>query len=221
MSKLTSWIGSFDRLSARERVLVGGAGVLFVGILLAGVILWVAATLSSLEDEVNEGRDSLRVVASLIDDYRTAVRTRDEIQRIINENQVTSLRIPINNVARRVDVTSDDPRYTGNGKRLSDLISYSGGTVDTRIESKDPKKARRTARRKPGEEEGGNFEIEQTLEFADIPVTALYQFFAEFKRSEELLFVRRIDVSRRFNNLEHVRATLSVSTIRYREPESQ
>lgn len=218
MQRLRSLLSSFDRLSSREKTLIVGLVATFVGILIFAGVFWVSSSLSSLEEDVESGRDSLRAIHARLDTYREAVRYRDEVQRLIDENPISSLRIPINAIAKGITVESTSSDFAGQGKRLSELISYSGRTVETRIEPKSTKGRKRTRRKDDG---SGNYEIEQTLEFSEIPLKAIYEFFQELKRSDDLVFARRIDMSRRFNNLEHVRATISVSTIKYREGEPE
>lgn len=217
-NRLRSLASSFDRLSTREKGLIVGLVSVFVGLVLFFVILSVTSSLSELDDQVAEGRQALKEIYALSDEYREQTSKRAQMQTLIDENPITSLRIPVNAIAKRITVQSDDPAYTGNGKRLSDLVSYGGKTVETRLE---PKTKKRTRARKDKEQEGGNFEIEQSMEFSDVPLAALYEFLGELKKDDQLIFVRRLDIGRRFNNLEHVRATVTVSTIRYREPEAQ
>jgi len=209
---------SFDRLSTREKGLIVGMVSLFVGLILFFIILSVSSSLSDLADEVQAGRAALKEVYALSDDYREVTAKRAQMQALIDENPISSLRIPVNAIAKGITAQSDEPGYQGTGKRLADLVSYGGKTVETRLE---PKSKKRTRARKDKEEEGGNFEIEQSMEFTDIPLQALYEFLEELKHSPDLIFVRRLEIGRRFNNLEHVRATISVSTIVRREPEAQ
>lgn len=215
--RIRALASSFDRLSTREKTLIVGLVSLFVGLILFFVILSVSSSLSELADEVQAGRAALKEIYALSDEYREVTQKRAQMQTLIDENPITSLRIPVNAIAKRITVESDDPAYTGSGKRLSDLVSYGGKTVETRLE---PKRKKGQRARKDKEQEGGNFEIEQSMEFTDVPLQALYEFLEELKHDEQLIFVRRLDLGRRFNNLEHVRATVTVSTIRYREPEA-
>lgn len=216
--RIRSLMTSFDRLSTREKGLIIGMVALFVGLILFFVVLSVSSSLSDLEEQVAEGRKSLRQIYAQADDYREVTQKREQMQELIDQNPITSLRIPVNAIAKRIVVESDEPGYSGAGKRLSDLISYGGKTVETRIEPKGKKKRRRSRKEK---EEGGNFEIEQSMEFTDVPLKSLYEFLEELKQTDELIFIRRLEISRRFNNLDHARANLTVSTIKYREPEAQ
>lgn len=217
-ARIRALMSSFDRLSTREKGLIISMVALFAGIILFFVVLTVNSSLSDLEEEVANGRKSLRTIYALADDYREATQKRAQMQKLIDDNPISSLRIPVNAIAKRIVVQSDEPGYTGGGKRLSDLVSYGGKTVETRIEPKDKKRKRA---RKGEKDEGGNFEIEQSMEFSDIPLQSLYEFLEELKKTDDLIFVRRLELGRRFNNLEHARATLSVSTIKFREGEAQ
>ena len=215
MNRIRALMSSFDRLSTREKGLIVGMVLLFCAVILFFVFLWVSSTIGSLEEEVREGRESLEEIRTLADKYQGTMRRQKATQQLINENSISSLRIPVNTIAKRITAESDKDGFAGQGKRLSDLISYGGKTVETRIETK--KKSRKRTRKE--QDEGGNFEIEQTMEFSEIPLKALYQFLQEIARTEDLIFTRRLEIQRRFNNTAHVRATLSVSTIKYREAE--
>lgn len=215
IAKLRSLSASFERLSSREKGLIVGAVGLFVGLVLFFVVFFVNATIGSLEDEVALNRESLAQIQTLAEEYREVTRKQKEIQRLIDENPINSLRIPINTVAKSITVESSDPAFQGRGKRLADLISYGGKTVETRIETKKKGASRK---RTKVEDEAGNFEIEQSLEFGEVPIATLYQLLEELKKSDELIFTRRLEVNRRFNNLDHAQASLTVSTIKFREP---
>ncbi len=217
MQRLKDLQGSFNRLSLREKGLIIGMVASLFGVVLFFVVLGVNSSLSSLEESVREGRRALRDIYARGAIYQRDMVRRRESQRLIDENPITSLRIPVNAMARNITVESDEQGYAGHGRRLSDLISYGGKTTETRIES-----SRQNRRGRRGDqEEGGNYEIEQNLEFDDIPLATLYEFLEELKSTDDLIFIRRLEINRRFNNLEHARATVTVSTIKYLEAEDR
>jgi hypothetical protein len=54
--------------------------------------------------------------------------------------------------------------------------------------------------------------VEQNLEFREVPIDNLVAFLDSIEASKELLFVTKIDASRKFNKLDHVRAVVTIAT---------
>lgn len=221
MQRLRGLMSSFERLSSREKGLIVGMVSLFMGVIVFFVWLWVSSSLDGLEEDIQDGKKALAEIHALADDYVEVAARRKAIQALIDENPIDSLRIPVNTIAQDITVDSEDDETegAGRGRKLTALIDYGGKTIETRIEPKD-RKRRRGRRTTKEEEEGANFEIEQSVEFRDVPIPTLYRFLEALKRYDGLLFVRRLEVTRRFRNLAHAGATVTVSTIKFREPES-
>lgn len=217
MNAIRNLLQSFGRLSTREKSLIVGMIVLFFGIVLFFVSMAISASLSELEDEVSETRATIRNIYALADDYRVVAQRQVEVTRLIEENPITSLRISVNNIAKKITAKSTNENYDHQGKRLSDIVSYEGKTMETRIETKKDKKKRK----KKKKDEGGHWEIAQQMSFDDIPLASLYAFLEELKKTDELLFIRRLDITRRYDNLDHAKVDMSVATVVFREAEEE
>ncbi len=215
MNAIRNVLQSFGRLSTREKGLIAGMIALFFSLLLFFAAMLVSASLSDLEEEVNDTRDAIRNIHALADDYRDIAHRRAEVKKLIENNPITSLRISVNNIAKRITAESGDTRYAHQGKRLSDIVSYEGKTLESRIE---PKKGTKKKKKKA---EGGHWEIAQQMSFDDLPLGTLYRFMEELKKTDELLFVRRLEIARRYDNLDHAKVNVSVSTVVYREAEEE
>ncbi len=215
MAKLSSVRDAVARMSDREKKLVFGLGLTLVVLVVVGVGYVVSTALSDAREEVEQGRLALGEIRLLAEDYLEQKGRREAVQDLISKNQVSSIVTAVNEIARGIKVESEDPRFGGD-KNVSDIItSFAGKTVETRIEFTTKKKRRK--RSDEAEDTTGNYEVEQSLEIAEIPIDTLYKFLEAIEGSPDLLFVRKVDISRKFGNLEHAQASITVSTIVYKE----
>ena len=221
MAGLRGLTSSFERLSTREKGLIVGMVTVLMGIIVFFVWLWVSSSLDALEEDIRNGKKSLAEIHALAEDYVGVAQKKVAIQTLIDENPIESLRIPVNTLADNITVGSDptDGDGPGRGRKLTALIDYGGRTLETRLEPKS--RTRRRGARQTEEDEGGNWEIEQSVEFRSVPIPTLYRFLEALERYDGLLFVRRLDLQRSFRDLEEVKATVHVSTIKFREGESR
>jgi hypothetical protein len=97
-------------------------------------------------------------------------------------------------------------RILGWGGRNRDDTTYSHGGKGAKKKPKGPKGK---------DEPGGIVQVEQGLEFREVPVDNLFAFLDGVEQSRDLLFVTRLDIARKFNDMSHVRSMVTLATFHY------
>ena len=205
---------AFDRLSSREKLMVGSLGALAV-VVVVTVGTWIVGNaLASIEEDIQLGEEKMALIEKAATHYVEVKAKQEAIVKLMAENPIVSLRIPINNLAKQVDLVE--------GKKLSDVIRFEGKTVETPIAAVGEKKGKTTKRNKKGkgkgeeEEAQQNFKIEQDFEFRDVPITALYEFLEKIEKSPELLFVTKLEIRRKFGDYDMAQtAFVTVTTFKH------
>ena len=125
-------LGSFDRLSSREKVmvlgLVGGLSFLVVAI----GFLWSSSVLGELEEEIAFNEELFVEINDAVIPYREAMAKVSVEKDKIVENDVVSLRLPVNKIARSVSLPD--------GSKLSDQLGSLAKQIETPIDTSGKKK---------------------------------------------------------------------------------
>lgn len=196
---------AFDRLSTREKLMVGGLGTFFLVGIVAVVVLVVSGYLEGIEEEIAEGEAKSAKLQAAAETYLEMKAKEEAMLELLSSNPIVSLRIPINNLAKNVTLSD--------GKNLSDALRFEGKTVETPIAAFGEKKVKK--KKKKGEEDTGpkTLRIEQDFELRDVPIGALYEFLENIERSPELLFVTKLEIRRKFGDFDTAQsAFVTVST---------
>ncbi|NUN16012.1 MAG: hypothetical protein HUU55_20485 [Myxococcales bacterium] len=204
--------GALDRMSSREKWMVLGLVAGFVVVIVGAALWWFSSAMTELEDEIATNQELMREVETAAADYASVRAKCDAIQGKIESSRIVSLRIPVNNIARNVQLSG--------GKKLADEIGSLDKQVETPIagvcEKKTEKQKKKRAKGKKGADvEGSNLRVEQDFEFRGVSIDALFDFLEGIERSEELLFVTRLDISRKFGQFD-VAQTAQVTVATYK-----
>lgn len=197
------------RMTPRERRLFGilvVASVLFVG---GGV--WFAAHtyLRSIEEDIRDARQAIAEIRRLAPKYLEVAAAKAEVERLIRENKATSIRVAANEILKKKELRDAVPGAMGT--LMSDVVSFEGKTSETPVGLGKKKKG------KPRPTYPGLMLIEQKLEFRDVPWENLFDFLDEVARGKDLMFVTRLDITRKFNQMSHVRAEVTLVTYQFQE----
>jgi hypothetical protein len=196
------------RLTGRERRLFAIFGVLIAVFALGGG--WVATSvyISSIAEEVDASRKALQEARHLVPAFKAASDAKAEIERLVKDNKDTSIRVVANETLKKIDLADDVPGATGT--TMSDIVSFEGKTNETPIVTKK-KKAK-------GKQAGSGFVmVEQKLEFRDVPWSNLLEFLDNVAQSKEPLFLTKLEVARKFDRMTHVRAEVTIGTVKFQE----
>jgi len=207
-------VDAFDamlgRMTSRERrlfaVLATAIGVAVV----AAVVLAMSAIFGSIQDEIDHGRAVLAESRVLAPKYKELTEHRKAIEDAIRANKSTA-RSMVNEILKKQSLSGEVPGALGD--TMADVVSFEGKTNDTPVEVGKAKK--KTTKGKSKDTGTGIVQIEQGLEFKEIPQGDLMAFLDMVEQAKDLLFVTKIDASRKFNDLSHVRAQVSVATYQF------
>lgn len=197
------------RMTPRERRLFGvliAAVILFLG---GGVWFGARTYVAGIEDEIRETRAAIAEIRQLAPKYLEMAAARAEIERLIRENKTTSIRVAANEILKKMELKDEVPGATGT--LMSDVVSFEGKTSEAPVGVGKKKKGKG----KPSFP--GLVQVEQKLEFREVPWENLFEFLDEVSRGRDLLFVTRIDIARKFNQLSHVRAEVTLATFQFQE----
>ncbi len=208
--------GMFRRMTSRERRLTGILAAAVGMILVVGTCAGTQAIFSGIEEEIDYNAKVLSEMKELAPRYAELSDAKRQIEEAIRTNKAASVRVAANEILKKLTLSSEVPGATGT--LLSDIVSFEGKTIETPVEVG---KLAATSKKKPkgkGKDDaaGSLIEVEQPLEFKEVPVKDLFAFLDMIESSKDLLFVTRMELARKFNNMAHVRATVSMATFQFK-----
>ena len=177
--------------------LVGGVGAL---VLLIATV-WVSAILAEVEEEIVFQEEMFVEIQEAASRWGALKGEMDALEARIRSNKIQSLRIPVNNIARGVQLES--------GKKLADEIGSLDKQNETPVRGFSFGLQGEGKRRSDEEAEG--VRMDQEFQFRNIPITALYDFL-EGLDAEDLLFVTNLEIKRKFGG-DFDRAQMAQVTI--------
>lgn len=210
-----SFYAMMGRMSVRERRLFGLLALAVGVVVIVGAWFGISAVFSSIRDEIDSDRKQLVELKTLAPAYLENQAKRRAVEEAVKGNS-ESVRVMANEILKDIELTDEIPGALGT--RLSDIVSFEGKTVETPVELTKSKKAVKSKSKKGG---SGYVQEEQALEFKEIPQGDLMRFLDAVEKGEGLLFVTKVDMSRKFNDKTHVRATVNIATYRYKESEGK
>lgn len=202
----------WSRLAPRERRLFLMLVGLVVVIVAGGAWFGAYAYLSSLESEIREMREAVAEIKRLAPKYVEWTSVKAETERLVRENKVTSIRVAANEILKRLELKGEI--QGASGSQMSDIVSFEGKVTETPVGLAKKKGKGKTVF-------SGLVQVDQKLEFREVPWENLFEFLDEVSKSQELLFVTKLEVARKFNNMANVRAELSISTFQFQEKASE
>lgn len=209
---------ALGRMTPRERRLFGILFGAIVAFLAGAMWFFTDSMVGTIEDDIEHGRKTLAEIRKIAPRFREAARERKAIEGAIRDNQGTSVRVAANEILKQIELTDDVSGATGS--QMSDVVSFEGKMTETPIEPGKKKKKGKGKAKGKSKGADGIVMVEQKLEFREVPWENLADFLDRVQESEELLFVTRLDVARKFNKLSHVRATVTIASYRYQDQES-
>ncbi len=182
-------LSAFDNLSSREKAMVIGlAGSMAVLIVLIAVF-WLGSVLGEMEEEIAFNAEFLEDIEEAVIPYRLAQAHVQADKKRIDGNNVVSLRLPVNKIARGV-VLPD-------GKKLSDMLGSLDKQIETPIDTSGKKVGKKRGKEKVSE--GDVMKVEQDVQFRNVPLDSLFEFLDGIRKSD-LLFVTRLEIKRKFGS---------------------
>lgn len=205
---------TFERMSIRERRLFSVLAMAVIVLLGGGAYLVTSAVFGGIQTEIDHGRESMIELRQLAPDYIQVNKRKERIEEAIRKN-TSSIRVLANDLLKELELSGEVQGATGN--RLSDIVSFEGKTTETPVELVKSEKKTKAKKKKDKENAGGIIMIEQNLEFREIPAPDLFKFLDRVEQQKDLLFVTKIDAARTFNDMTHVRASVTIATFQFAE----
>jgi hypothetical protein len=207
------------RMTPRERRLFGVLVTAVTAALVAGVAVATVAFFGSIQEEIDKGRASMLELRTLAPRYRELSERRRALEEAIRGTKSTA-RSMVNDLLKKQTLSGEVPGALGD--TMADIVSFEGKTTETPVETgKGGAKAKKATKGKGKEAVSGIVEIEQALEFKEVPSADLLAFLDAVEAGKDLLFVTKLELSRKFNDMSHVRAQVSVATYQFQGAEAE
>jgi hypothetical protein len=204
---------SFDRLSTREKVLVGTMFGLLFGSIVVLLTLWLGSSISELEDRIAEDRDALKTIYSSSGSFLEQREHSERLRRVAEESNELNLKLAVNEIAKRISFDARNRRGEVEGqKKLSDVMQF-----DQTQETYLSKKKKRAKDKKVSDV--GYYRRDQPITLSDVVTfDAIYELMEKIEASSQMLFVTNIELTRDFQDGRVARknAQIVVSTFYYK-----
>lgn len=208
---ITETLGAMvGRLSSRERRLVGLLSLAVAIVLVGGAWFGLSTVFSNIREDIEADSKVLVELKTLAPSYTENRNRKRAIEESVKANQ-ESVRVMANEILKDIELTENIAGAMGT--RLADIVSFEGKTVETPVDLTKSRKASKSKKKASS----GYVQEEQTLEFKEVPQGDLMRFLDAVEKGDGLLFVSKLEMSRKFNDKNRVRATVGISTFRYRE----
>ena len=113
-----------ERMTRREKVLVGAFFGIFMFLSLGLGTGMAIHHVSTIQEEIADLEQILTYAQISSSSYLDAVETEKELEEKIKQNQIQSLRIPINNIAKKFKLPSEDS--SSRNDDLADIVRFEG-----------------------------------------------------------------------------------------------
>ena len=209
---------AFSRLSRREQVLVGTMVALLIISVVGLSFLWLATSVSELDERVTEDRDQLEKIYAKSAGFLAAQSATNTLRESAAKNVDLNLKLAINEIAKRITFEARNRRGESDGqKNLSDVLQFDQ-TQETFL-SKKKKKRKKAGKKGKKESEMGYYRRDQPITLSDtVEFKAIYELLEKVEISEQLMYVTDIEMTRDFQDgaVARKNATFTVSTFYYK-----
>jgi hypothetical protein len=106
--KIEDLLAALDRLSRREKFMVGGMALCFVIFIITLVSLWISSSLGAMERRINDKTAQLQTIIDMRKQYEEAKRREEEVKRIIQRGRNIDLVVTLTNLDKQLGVNIED-----------------------------------------------------------------------------------------------------------------
>ena len=107
-NKIEDLLAAVDRLSRREKFMVGGLALCFIVFVVALVSFWVSSSLGAMERRITEKTTRLQTVIDMRKQYMEAKRREEEVKRLIQRGRNIDLVATLTNLEKQLGVNIED-----------------------------------------------------------------------------------------------------------------
>lgn len=106
--KIEDLLAALDRLSRREKFMVGGLALCFAIFVVTLISLWVSSSLGAMERRISDKTTRLQAVIDLRKQYEEAKRREEEVKRLIQRGRNIDLVATLGNLEKQLGVNIED-----------------------------------------------------------------------------------------------------------------
>lgn len=201
-----------QRIGSRERRLIG---LVLVIALVAGTIagtVYMGTIIAEVEESLDEGEFALEEIRISAQEYLDSMRRKRGLEAAIQENK-TGIQTAIDAIAKKVEVTrlggSD-----GEHASFDKVLRYEAKTTERAILLGEKKKRSR-------DKTSDYFELSQPTEYSFVKFVDLMTFLEQIESPDHLMYVSKLEVTRKYMDPEFVQGQLTISTFIYKPQEEE
>jgi hypothetical protein len=106
--KIEDLLAALDRLSRREKIMVGGLALCFVVFVVTLVSFWVSSSLGALERRIKDKTARLQTVIDYRQQYEEAKRRDEQVKKLIQRGRGIDLVVTLTNLEKQLGVNIED-----------------------------------------------------------------------------------------------------------------
>lgn len=106
--KIEDLLAALDRLSRREKFMVGGLALCFIVFVVTLVSFWVSASLGAMERRIKDKTDRLQTVIGYRQQYEDAKRRDEEVKKLIQRGRGIDLVATLTDLEKQLGVNIED-----------------------------------------------------------------------------------------------------------------
>lgn len=106
--KIEDLMAALNRLSRREKFMVGGMALCFVVFIITLVSLWVSSSLGAMERRITDKTARLQTVIAMRKQYEEAQQREEDVKRLIQRGRNIDLVVTLTNMEKQLGVNIED-----------------------------------------------------------------------------------------------------------------
>ena len=198
-------LGFLQTMGNREKRLIGAVLAVAFMAAVGGVFVYLNDEISVVEEELEDGRDSLVEIRALSQGYLDSMRRKAALEAAIKEND-PRIQTAIDAIARKIEATQvGEATSKGN---FSSVLRYEAKTNERPVYfgATGKKKGKRS----------DFVELSQPVEYSFVKFIDLVKFLEQIESPERMMYVSKLQITKKYMEPEFVQGRLTVSTFIYR-----
>ena len=194
-----------QKLASREGKLVALLAV--IGIFAGAAVgyIYLGNRIQEVEEGLEEGEEALAEIRLLAEDYLDSMRRKKGLEEAIKGNDAR-IQTAIDSVARKVDATRLKG-IEGEETTFNTVLKYEAKTTERAIMLGEKKKKR---------DKSDFVELSQPAEYSFVKFVDLVRFMEQLESPERLMYVSKLQVTRKYMEPEYVQGKMTIATFIHR-----
>jgi hypothetical protein len=195
-----------QRIGSRERRFIGLVlAVAMVAATVAGTI-YMGTIIAEVEQTLEEGEMALEEIRISAEEYLDSMHKKRVLETAIQEN-TTGVQTAIEAVGKKVEVTRAG-NDGGAPTSFDKVLTYEAKTTERPILLGEKKKSR--------DKSSDYFELSQPTKYSWVKFIDLMAFMEQIESPDHLMYVSKLEMTRKFGEPEFVMGELTVTTFIYK-----